>query len=131
MVIRLGAIKEKNFSLAERDIRCVVAAANGAIVKVILETGMLSVDEIREACKISEQAGAHFVKTATGFLGRGATIEDIELMKSSVSSKMKIKASGGIKTREQALAMIEAGAHRLGTSAGVVLMQGLTAEGGY
>lgn len=131
MVIRIGAIKEKNYPLAERDIQAVVKAAQGAVVKVILETGMLTSDEIREACKISEQAGAHFVKTATGFLGRGATLEDIATMKASISSRMKIKASGGIKTSEQAHAMIAAGAHRLGTSSGVALVQGLQAQGGY
>ena len=131
MVIRIGALKEKNFAIVESDIREVVKAALGAEVKVILETGMLSIEEIQNACKVSEQAGAHFVKTATGFLGRGATLEDIALMKTSVSSKMKIKASGGIKTQEQALAMIAAGAHRLGTSSGVSLVQGLQAQGGY
>ena len=132
MVIRIGAIKEKNYSLAEQDIRAVVKAAeSSAIVKVILETGLLTSDEIREACKISEQAGAHFVKTATGFLGRGATLEDISIMKASVSKKIQIKASGGIKTSEQAHAMIAAGAHRLGTSSGVALVQGLDAQGGY
>ncbi len=131
MVIRVGAIKEKNFSLAEKDVRAVVIAAGSALVKVILETGLLTTDEIREACKISEQAGARFVKTATGFLGRGASLEDIAIMKASVSSKMQIKASGGIKTSEQANAMIAAGAHRLGTSSGVALVQGLQASGGY
>lgn len=131
MVIRIGAIKEKNYSLAEKDIRAVVQAADGAIVKVILETGLLTTDEIREGSKVSEQAGAHFIKTATGFLGRGASLEDIAIMKASVSGKVKIKASGGIKTQEQALAMIEAGAHRLGTSAGVALLQGQQAQGGY
>jgi deoxyribose-phosphate aldolase len=131
MVIRIGAIKERNYSLAEKDIRAVVQAAGGAVVKVILETGLLTLDEIREASKISEQAGAHFVKTATGFLGRGASLEDIAIMKSAISAKMKIKASGGIKTQEQALAMIAAGAHRLGTSSGVALVQGQQAQGGY
>lgn len=131
MVIRIGAIKEKDYSLAEKDIRSVVKAAGPAIVKVILETGMLTSDEITQACKISEQAGAHFVKTATGFLGRGASLEDIKIMKAAISPKMKIKASGGIKTSEQALQMIEAGASRLGTSSGVALVQGLQAQGGY
>lgn len=132
MVIRVGAIKEKNYSLAEQDIRAVVIAAGKAvIVKVILETGLLTADEVREACKISEQGGAHFVKTATGFLGRGASLEDIAIMKASVSSKIQIKASGGIKTSEQAHAMIAAGATRLGTSSGVALVQGLQAQGGY
>lgn len=131
MVIKLGALKEKNFALAEDDIRAVVKAAGGAVVKVILETGLLNSEEIRTACKISEQAGAHFVKTATGFLGRGASLEDIQIMKTAISPKMQIKASGGIKTSEQALAMIAAGASRLGTSSGVVLVQGQQAQGGY
>jgi deoxyribose-phosphate aldolase len=129
MVIRIGAIKEKNFALAEADIRAVIAAAEKNAVKVILETGLLTNDEIIAACKISEAAGATFVKTATGFLGRGAALEDIALMKSA--TRLQIKASGGIKTYDQALAFINAGATRLGTSSGIALINHQTASSGY
>ncbi len=131
MVIRLDLVKNANWREAEDDIRCVVKAAGGKIVKVILETGLLTANEIGHSCRISEAAGAHFVKTATGFLGRGATVEDIKLMKKSMSLKMEIKASGGVKTFEQAVAMIESGATRLGTSSGVALVTGEKASGGY
>ena len=116
MVLRLDLAKMAQWRAAEDDIAAVVKAAAGHIVKVILETGLLSEAEIVQACKVSEAAGAHFVKTATGFLGRGASVEDIQLMKKSVTAKVSIKASGGIKTFEQALMLIEAGASRLGRS---------------
>ena len=131
MVLRLDLAKSAKWSEAQLDISAVVHAAGGNVVKVILETGLLTADEIVEACKISEAAGAHFVKTATGFLGRGATVEDVQLMKKSISPAMKIKASGGVKTFAQALAMIEAGATRLGTSSGVALVTGAAAGTGY
>ena len=131
MVIRLDLVKSANWKEAEADVRSVVQAANGKIVKVILETGLLTTDEIVHACRVSEAAGAHFVKTATGFLGRGASVEDILLMKKSIGPKMEIKASGGVKTFDQALAMIAAGATRLGTSSGVALVNGTKAGGGY
>lgn len=131
MVIRLDLVKTARWAEAEQDIRSVVQAAGGKIVKVILETGLLTSDEISQACRVSELAGAHFVKTATGFLGRGASVEDILLMKKSIGPKMEIKASGGVKTFEQALALINAGATRLGTSAGVALISGGAAGGGY
>ncbi len=131
MVIRLDLAKTGHWRAAEDDIAAVVKAADGHTVKVILETGLLTESEIVEACKASEAAGAHFVKTATGFLGRGASVEDVRLMKKSISSKVAIKASGGIKTFEQALMMIEAGATRLGTSSGVALVSGTQAVGSY
>jgi deoxyribose-phosphate aldolase len=131
MVIRIDLVKDSHWKEAEADIREVVKAASGSIVKVILETGLLQTHEIESACKISEAAGARFVKTATGFLGRGATIEDIEIMKKSCSPKMQIKASGGIKTIEQAHAMIRAGASRIGTSSGVALVTGAIPTSGY
>ena len=131
MVIRLDLVKATEWSLAEKDIVAVVRAADGCVVKVILETGLLTPDEIAQACRVSESAGAHFVKTATGFLGRGATIDDVVLMKKCISPKMEVKASGGVKTVEQARAMITAGATRLGTSSGVALMTGAVAGGGY
>jgi deoxyribose-phosphate aldolase len=131
MVIRLDLVKSANWTDAEKDVASVVRAAGGNVVKVILETGLLTSDEIAHACRVSESAGAHFVKTATGFLGRGATVEDIQLMKKSIGPKMEIKASGGVKTFDQAIAMINAGATRLGTSSGVALVTGALAGGGY
>lgn len=122
MVIRLDLVKQGHWRDAEADIEEVVRAATGAPVKVILETGLLSPEQIKLACQISENAGAAFVKTATGFLGRGATIEDILLMRESCSSRVQIKASGGVKTVEQAQAMIAAGASRIGTSSGVAIV---------
>ncbi len=124
MVIALGPLKSGDWRRVEEDIRLVVAAAAKVPVKVILETGLLSQSEIVQACKSSESAGAAFVKTATGFLGRGATLDDVQLMRSSVSAKMQIKASGGIKTFQQARELLRAGAQRLGTSSGVALVSG-------
>jgi deoxyribose-phosphate aldolase len=122
MVIRIDLIKEARWREAEADIAEVVNAAAGRTVKVILETGLLLPEQIIEACKVSEAAGAAFVKTATGFLGRGATIEDIILMRKACSMRVQIKASGGVKTFDQAMALIAAGANRLGTSSGVSLV---------
>lgn len=124
MVINIGAVKEKLWAFVEQDI----AAVTGAVkipVKVILETALLTNDEIVMASEISEKAGARFVKTCTGFSGGGATVEHIQMMRKSVSPKVEVKASGGIKTHEQAIALISAGATRLGTSSGVQLVQGL------
>ena len=129
MVIRIDLVKQNQWKEAEADIREVVGAVPGTVVKVILETGLLRPDEIRDACKVSESAGATFVKTATGFLGRGATIEDIQLMRTAC--RLQIKASGGVKTTAQARAMIEAGASRIGTSSGVALVTGAAAGAGY
>lgn len=131
MVLRLDLAKAGQWKAAEDDIAAVVKAAGGNIVKVILETGLLTNDEIVQACRASEKAGAHFVKTATGFLGRGASVEDVHLMRKSVTPNMEIKASGGVKTFAQAVAMIEAGATRLGTSSGVALVTGAQAGSGY
>lgn len=124
MVLRLDLVKSAAWKNVEADIAAVVKAAGGHAVKVILETGLLTHDQISHACKVAEAAGASFVKTSTGFLGRGATIEDIQIMRKSCSKHMQIKASGGIKTFAQALAMIEAGATRIGTSCGVTLLEG-------
>ncbi len=129
MVLRLDLARTDKWSEVEADISAVVKAASGYPVKVILETGLLNENQIVEACRASERAKAAFVKTATGFLGRGATIEDVQLMKKACS--LEIKASGGVKTFEQAKAMIEAGATRLGTSSGVQLVTGAQAQGGY
>ena len=129
MVLRLDLAKTDKWAEVEADISAVVKAASGYPVKVILETGLLTENQIVEACRASERAKAAFVKTATGFLGRGATIEDVQLMKKACS--LEIKASGGVKTFEQAKAMIDAGATRLGTSSGVQLVTGAQAQGGY
>lgn len=126
MVINIGALKSQKLLLVEDDIREVVTAANGLIVKVIIETSLLTNEEKVMACQIAEKAGANFVKTSTGFNGGGATLEDVTLMKESVSSNISVKASGGIKDLDTAKKMIAAGASRLGTSAGVAIIKGLT-----
>ena len=130
MVLRLDLAKDGEWTGVEDDIRAVVNAADHNAVKVILETGLLNQDQIARACRAAEGAGARFVKTATGFLGRGASLEDIILMKSSCSAKTEIKASGGVKTFEHAKALIDAGATRLGTSSGVALVTGVGSTAG-
>lgn len=122
MVINLGAVKSGAWEAVECDIRAVVEAAENKTVKVIIETCLLSDEEKQLACKAALSAGAHFVKTSTGFSNGGATAADINLMKQVVGDKALIKASGGIRNREQALAMIAAGANRIGTSAGVAIV---------
>ncbi len=124
MVINIGAAKAGLWEVVTEDIRQVVEAADGAIVKVIIETGLLTDEEKRQACQAVIDAGAHFVKTSTGFASTGATVEDIRLLKKIAGDKIGIKASGGIRTREQALEFIAAGATRLGTSAGVIIIGG-------
>jgi len=130
MVIAIGELKLKRDDVVRADIEGVVRAAAGAPVKVILETALLDHDEIVRACQLSELAGATFVKTSTGFSTRGASLEDVKLMRASVSTKVQVKASGGIKTLEQAQEMIRAGATRLGTSSGVSLIKGQAASRG-
>ena len=123
MVINIGAMKEKDYDFVTNDIKAVVDAVSGkAIVKVILETCLLTDEEIKAACDCALKAGAHFVKTSTGFSTGGATIEDIALMKSQVKDKAQVKASGGIRTKEQAEALIQAGADRIGAGNGVILL---------
>ena len=122
MVLAVGALKQGLHDQVENDIRAVVAAAGQALVKVIIEACYLSDSEKRAACSIAERVGADFVKTSTGFGSGGALVEDIRLMKSVVGDRLQIKASGGISTLEQALALIEAGADRLGASAGVTII---------
>lgn len=124
MVINVGAIKSKDYVFVENDIKEVVKAAKGNTVKVILETCLLDKEEIVEACRISKKAGAHFVKTSTGFGSEGAKVEDVKLMKETVGKDMEVKASGGIRDIEKAEEMIKAGATRLGTSSGVQLVKG-------
>jgi len=123
MVINIGALKSKHFQLVEQDIAGVVAAARGKVVKVIIETALLTEQEKIEACVIAKAAGADFVKTSTGFASKGATVEDVALMRRVVGKDMGVKASGGIHSAQEALAMIEAGATRLGASAGVKIIK--------
>jgi len=119
MVINLGALKAKNYRKVLTDIQTVVDASSPHPVKVIIETSSLNEDEKIIACSLAKAAGAAFVKTSTGFAEAGATVEDIALMKRIVGDNMGIKASGGIKTREDALKMIDAGATRIGASASI------------
>jgi len=123
MVINIGALKSKDFRLVERDIAGVVEAAQGHVVKVIIETALLTDEEKVEACVIAKAAGADFVKTSTGFAGKGATVEDVALMRRVVGADMGVKASGGIRTAQDAKAMIQAGATRIGASAGVKIVK--------
>ena len=131
MVINIGALKSQKLLLVEEDIRDVVFAAEGKIVKVIIETALLTDEEKVIACQLAEKAGAKFVKTSTGFNGGGATIEDVILMKESVSTTVEVKASGGIKDLETAKKFLAAGATRLGTSAGVAILKGFTTQDFY
>lgn len=131
MVIQIGALKDRRLDYVRDDIKAVVQAANGHTVKVIIETSLLSNEDKTLACKAALEAGAHFVKTSTGFGGGGATVDDVKLMKSVVGSSMEVKASGGIKDAQQAKAMIDAGATRLGTSSGITIIQGGSVQGGY
>lgn len=126
MVINIGALKDKDYDLVREDISAVVEASHPhAIVKVIIETCLLSDEEKRIACKLSMEAGADFVKTSTGFSTGGATVEDIKLMKSVVGDMLQIKASGGVRDLASAQAMIQAGATRLGTSSGLKIVEEL------
>ena len=129
MVINIGALKSRNFDLVERDIRAVVEAAKGTLVKVIIETCLLTDDEKVRACQLAQKAGADFVKTSTGFSTGGATVEDVALMRKTVGPDMGVKASGGARSYEDALAFIKAGATRIGASSGVAIMEGDVANG--
>ncbi len=130
MMVHIGSLKEKNYTYFESDIAAVVSAAANHKVKVIIETALLTNDEKKKACELSLRAKAHFVKTCTGFGGGGATIQDIQLMKATVGSQMEIKASGGIKSYEYAMELINVGATRLGTSSGVALIRHQAAQPG-
>ena len=131
MVINIGALKSRNFDLVERDIRAVVEAAKGTLGKVISETCLLTVDEKVKACQIAQKAGADFVKTSTGFSTGGATVADVALMRKTVGPDMGVKASGGARSYEDALAFIKAGATRIGASSSVAIMEGDVANGDY
>jgi len=123
MVINIGALRDENYDLVKRDIEAVVSASGDAHVKVILETGYLIDEQKRKACLICKEAGADFVKTSTGFGPMGATPYDVRLMRETVGPEMGVKAAGGIKSFKDAIRMIDAGANRLGTSAGVAIVE--------
>ena len=125
MVINVGAVKSGGWELVKEDIVAVNAAKGTAKLKVIIETCLLTDEEKVRVCQIAKEAGADFVKTSTGFSTGGATVHDVELMRRTVGPEMGVKASGGIRTLEDALAMIEAGASRLGASAGVKIIEAL------
>ncbi len=122
MVIHVGAAKAGDWALVQRDIEGVVKAAAGRTVKVIIETCLLTDEEKVKACEAAKAAGAHFVKTSTGFSTGGATTHDIALMRKTVGPEMGVKASGGIRNYATAMAMIEAGANRIGASAGIEIV---------
>lgn len=132
MVINIGRLKSEDFAYVYDDIAEVVKAVKGkAIVKVIIEACLLERNEKIRACEISKRAGADFVKTSTGFSTGGATVEDVKLMRSTVGPDIGVKASGGVRTPEDAQAMIEAGATRIGTSNGVKLINNEEASSDY
>ncbi len=124
VVINLGRLRDGDDRAVLRELRDVVEAAESVPVKVILETCLLTVDEKRRACSLAIEAGARWVKTSTGFSTGGATLEDVQLLRGWVGPKFGVKASGGIRDTASALAMIAAGANRLGTSAGVAIVRG-------
>ena len=124
MVINIGALKSKDEDYFLNEIKEIRNACKGKTLKVIIETCLLTDEEKITACKLSKEAGADFVKTSTGFSTHGATVEDVKLMRETVGEDMGVKASGGIRDRETALKMAEAGATRLGVSAGVEIVKG-------
>lgn len=128
MVINLGALKSGNLDLVEQDVRAVVEAANGTLVKVIIECCYLTDEEKKAACQACVRAGADYVKTSTGFGTGGATVADVALMKASIPASMKVKAAGGMHSWDEALAMVDAGASRLGTSSTLAILSGCTTE---
>lgn len=131
MVINVGALKSGNLDLVESDIRAVVESSGDKLVKVIIEACLLTDKEKVVACQLAQKAGADFVKTSTGFSTGGATIADVTLMRETVGPDMGVKAAGGARSYEDALAFVEAGATRIGTSAGVAILKGELADGNY
>ncbi len=130
MVLNLGRLKDGEDNYVLREIRDVVEAADERTVKVILETCLLTREEKIRACHLVRESGAHFVKTSTGFSTGGATLEDVRLLRATVGPKFGVKASGGIRDTATALAMIAAGANRIGTSSGVAILRGAVAAPG-
>ncbi|HFI0913665.1 TPA: deoxyribose-phosphate aldolase [Streptococcus suis] len=131
MVINVGALKAGNDALVLDDIKAVVDASGDKLVKVIIEACLLTDDEKVRACQLSKEAGADYVKTSTGFSTGGATVADVALMRKTVGPDMGVKASGGARSYEDAIAFIEAGASRIGASSGVAIMNGAQADGNY
>lgn len=131
MVINIGALKDGQFNVVLEDIKAVVNAANGTLVKVIIETCLLTDEEKVKACELAVEAGADFVKTSTGFSTGGATVDDIALMRKTVGPTIGVKASGGVRSLEDMQAMIDNGATRIGASSGVAIMNGLTSKSDY
>ncbi|MBM7607035.1 deoxyribose-phosphate aldolase [Lysinibacillus composti] len=131
MVINIGALKNQEFDLVRDDIKQVVDAANGTLVKVIIETCLLSDEEKVKACELSVESGADFVKTSTGFSTGGATAQDVALMRKTVGPTVGVKASGGVRNLQDMQKMIEAGATRIGASSGVAIINGLTSDSNY
>ena len=132
MVINVGALKSKDFKAVEEDIKWVKrACTRNVILKVIIETALLADDEKVLVCQIAKNAGANFVKTSTGFSHHGATVKDVRLMRRTVGPKLGVKAAGGVRSFDDAVEMIKAGATRLGTSAGVKIVGGEATDGGY
>ncbi len=131
MVINIGALKDKDNTVVFEDIKAVVQAAGGKTVKVIIETCLLTDEEKVRACELSLKAGAHFVKTSTGFSTGGATVEDVALMKKTVGDNALVKASGGVRDYDGAMAVIKAGANRIGASSGVKIVNHEVADTDY
>lgn len=123
IVINLGMVKSGRFDVAELDLKNVIAMTPQKVHKVIIETGRLTPDEIARVCRIAVKAGAEFIKTSTGYGPRGATVEDLRLIRQAIGASCRIKASGGIKDLAAVTLMIEAGAERVGTSSGVAIME--------
>lgn len=131
MVINIGLLKQGDDQAVEDDMRAVVEASGDKLVKVIIEACLLTDEEKVRACQLAVKAGVDFVKTSTGFSTGGATISDVKLMRQTVGPDIGVKAAGGARSLEDAMAFIEAGATRIGTSAGVIIMKGEVANGGY
>ncbi|WP_416828793.1 deoxyribose-phosphate aldolase [Ectobacillus polymachus] len=132
MVINIGALKDQQYDLVEKDIKAVVDAAKGkALVKVIIETCLLTDEEKVKVCQLAVSAGTDFVKTSTGFSTGGATVEDVALMRKTVGPEIGVKASGGVRSLEDAEAVVKAGANRIGASSGVKIINGQTSSSSY
>lgn len=131
MVLNVAALKDGKYDVVLEDIKAVKAACGNALLKVILETCLLTKEEIAKACELSVEAGADFVKTSTGFSTGGATAEDIALMRKTVGPDIGVKASGGVRDSKGAMAMVEAGASRIGASATIAILSGAKSESDY
>ncbi|MEK4803013.1 MULTISPECIES: deoxyribose-phosphate aldolase [Oceanobacillus] len=131
MLVNLGALKSGDYDVVKDDIAAVVRAANGLTTKVIIETALLTDEEKVKATELIIEAGADFVKTATGFNGGGATVEDVQLLHKTANGKIKVKAAGGVKTYEDAVKIVEAGATRIGASGAVAIINGEVSNASY